>query len=65
MELDEWMKQNRWDCASLSRELGVARLTIRDAMRRKREISARLALKIQDISNGKVKIRDLLPPLEE
>jgi|GEM_PF-4225374 plasmid maintenance system antidote protein VapI len=65
MKLEEWMKQNRWDSAKLARELGVARLTIRAAMKQQREISARLALKIQEISRGQVKIRDLLPPLDK
>lgn len=64
MYLEEWMKENRWNAATLSKELGVARLTIRDAMKRKRDLSARVALKIQKFSGGKVKIQDLIPPEE-
>jgi plasmid maintenance system antidote protein VapI len=64
MYLEEWMKENRWNTATLSRELGVSRLTIRDAMKRKRDLSARVALKIEKISKGKVKIEDLIPPME-
>ncbi len=59
MDLARWMKENRWNMNSFSNELGIARLTLKNAIEKKSDISLRVALKIVKATKNQVTLQDL------
>jgi plasmid maintenance system antidote protein VapI len=64
MMLKDWMSQNRWNINSFSKKLGISRLTLKNIMENKSDLTLRIALIIQKETNGQVKIEDLCPKAE-
>jgi len=61
MMLKDWMVQNRWNINSFSKKLRIARLTLKNIIEKKSDLTLRIALMIEKETNGQVKLEDLLP----
>ncbi len=61
MLLKEWMIQNRWNINTLSKKLGIARLTLKNIMEKKSDLTLRVALLIEGETKGQVRLQDLCP----
>ncbi len=59
MLLDQWMREKRWTANALAKATGLARLTIKNIMERKTDISLRTAYILQDFTKGEVTLQEL------
>lgn len=64
MKLIDWMKKNRWNSQSFSKELGICRLTLKKVMDQKSDLSLRVAMKIVAATNEEVELEDLCPQFD-
>ncbi len=64
MLLKDWMRENRWTINSFSKKLGIARLTVKNIIEKKSDLTLRVALLIEQETKGQVKLRDLCPSHE-
>lgn len=60
MKLLDWVKENCINVESLSRKLGVSAASLHNYLYKNREPKLRIALLIEQITDYKVQIKDLL-----
>lgn len=59
MELMDWMKSNRWNMSTLSRELNISRPTMRRVLDKETDMTLRVAMAIVKFTNNQVTYDDL------
>lgn len=60
MELKDWMKANRWTMNAMSKETGISRQTIKNAMDKSSDILLKTAMAIFDFTKGNVDYMEML-----
>jgi len=62
MKLDVWMKRNepRWSIHAYAKYLGIADLTLKHIISKKKDITLKMAMQIVEDSDGKVTLNDLV-----
>jgi len=59
MELIDWMKANRWNMTSLSKELNISRPTMRRVLDKETDMTLRVAMAIVKFTKNEVTYEDL------
>jgi DNA-binding transcriptional regulator YdaS (Cro superfamily) len=60
LKLSEWLKKNKMTTSAFARQIGINKMTLFKHLWRKQRMSVRIALKVEEATNGEITAKELV-----